>query len=111
MALYSSPNQIHLLSCRMAAQEYGNIKITLYVLPEDEEGARMACDASRFAEYYENPHKPTCRDYVVVRKPYIMECYVCGAGYLETYERVTAWAESEREYDPTDWECPACRDM
>lgn len=38
----------------------------------------------------------------------MVTCYVCGCEFEPTAEEMRAWAESGRNFDPTDWECPHC---
>jgi rubredoxin len=38
----------------------------------------------------------------------LIECYVCGHSFAPTDEQLEAWVNSGRNWDPTDWECPAC---
>lgn len=40
----------------------------------------------------------------------MVECYLCGETFEPSPERVKAWAESGRDFDPTDWECKRCDD-
>ena len=35
-------------------------------------------------------------------------CYKCGIEYQPTAEAMRVWAESGRQFEPTDWECPEC---
>lgn len=39
----------------------------------------------------------------------MMTCWMCNTDYEEDPERVRAWAESDKNFDPTDWECPDCK--
>lgn len=35
-------------------------------------------------------------------------CWQCLTPFEPPKERVTAWVESNQDFDPTDWECPQC---
>lgn len=35
-------------------------------------------------------------------------CWQCLTPFEPPRERVTAWVESNQDFDPTDWECPQC---
>jgi len=35
-------------------------------------------------------------------------CYVCEKSFEPAAEKLKEWADSEREYEPTDWTCPEC---
>ena len=37
-----------------------------------------------------------------------VECHLCQEPFEASEERVRAWADSGRPFDPTDWECPDC---
>ncbi len=37
-----------------------------------------------------------------------LECWMCGEMFVPDPEKVKAWAESDRPFDGTDWECPDC---
>lgn len=43
-------------------------------------------------------------------QPGQVECYRCGELFTPDPATVQAWAESDRDWEPTDWECPACLD-
>lgn len=38
----------------------------------------------------------------------MIECYLCGEMFEPSPEKIKAWAESGRDFDPTDWECGQC---
>lgn len=38
-----------------------------------------------------------------------MRCYQCGVEFEPSPAALRRWAESGRPFDPTDWECEACR--
>lgn len=40
--------------------------------------------------------------------PSQVECYKCGKLFTPDPEKLKAWGESDQDFDPTDWECPAC---
>lgn len=37
-----------------------------------------------------------------------VECYMCGELYTPDAARVSAWAASGQDWEPTDWECGTC---
>lgn len=39
----------------------------------------------------------------------MMTCYQCRNPYEPDPEKVRAWVESERSFNPTDWKCPECQ--
>ena len=88
----------------LAASERRN-GLILFVKHEDEDEAQAFCRTNRHATYCEGYD----RDHVSIARPYPMVCHVCGEEYLETKQRVDAWANSGQGFNPTDWECPACR--
>lgn len=38
----------------------------------------------------------------------MLACWMCGLEFEPDPERMRAWAESGRTFDPTDWECGQC---
>lgn len=38
----------------------------------------------------------------------MIECWICGKLFEPDPEKVKAWAESDRGFDGTDWECREC---
>ena len=38
----------------------------------------------------------------------MVECFMCGAKFEPRPEKLKEWAESGRDFDPTDWECKSC---
>lgn len=38
----------------------------------------------------------------------MVTCFVCGAKFEPRPEKLKEWAESGRDFCPTDWECQAC---
>ena len=38
----------------------------------------------------------------------MVECFMCGAKFEPRPEKLKEWAESGRDFDPTDWECKTC---
>ena len=82
--------------------------LTMHVEREDEREAKAFCANNPHAEY--NHNETGCRDYIVLYRPQIMRCHMCGEQYLETAQRVRLWAESGEPYEPTDWTCRDCRD-
>ena len=40
-----------------------------------------------------------------------VDCCVCGITFSVSPARLQVWAESGRDFDPTDWECPECREI
>jgi len=36
-------------------------------------------------------------------------CYKCNRNYTPPPAQMKAWAESGRDFDPTDWECGTCQ--
>jgi len=38
----------------------------------------------------------------------ITTCYMCGMEFTPDPELVKRWAESDKPYEPTDWECEVC---
>ena len=38
----------------------------------------------------------------------ITTCYMCGMEFTPDPELVKRWAESDKPYEPTDWECGEC---
>lgn len=38
-----------------------------------------------------------------------MRCYQCDTEFYPDPATLRRWAESGRPFDPTDWECEACR--
>ena len=35
-------------------------------------------------------------------------CFMCGAKFEPRPEKLKEWAESGRDFDPTDWGCKSC---
>lgn len=40
----------------------------------------------------------------------MVKCVMCGKEFEPKPEELKAWAESGADFDPTDWECPACEE-
>lgn len=40
-----------------------------------------------------------------------MKCYICDREFEPDPQQLKAWAESECDFDPTDWECGDCQRM
>ncbi len=38
----------------------------------------------------------------------MVTCFMCGAKFEPRPEKLKEWAESGRDFDPTDWECKTC---
>jgi rubredoxin len=38
----------------------------------------------------------------------MVTCCICGHEFEPNPDEVKAWAESGRQFDPTDWTCPEC---
>lgn len=68
---------------------------------------------SCFMENCQNDGVPTVDDRYEVENYGIhsvtAECYICGTTFVADPAKMKAWAESGRDYDPTDWECECCR--
>ena len=41
----------------------------------------------------------------------MVNCCICNRPFEPDPARLKAWAESGRSFDPTDWECPDCRNL
>jgi hypothetical protein len=41
----------------------------------------------------------------------MVTCWMCGKEFEPDRERLREWAESGRNFDPTDWECSACSNL
>ena len=39
---------------------------------------------------------------------FTVKCYMCGKRFQPDPEQVTAWGNSGRDFDPTDWACKPC---
>ena len=37
-----------------------------------------------------------------------ISCYQCGIDFQPNPEEIKQWAESGRQFEPTDWLCPDC---
>jgi hypothetical protein len=48
---------------------------------------------------------------VQIVKATTVKCYQCGTEFQPPAEKLKAWAESGRSFDPTDWECERCRNV
>lgn len=38
----------------------------------------------------------------------MVKCYQCGIEFEPEPQRLKEWAESGKNFEPTDWECPNC---
>jgi len=38
----------------------------------------------------------------------MLNCYKCNKEFEPDPGKVRRWAESDEDFDPTDWECPEC---
>jgi len=38
----------------------------------------------------------------------MIPCWMCGKEFEPDSEKLREWAESGRNFDPTDWECSSC---
>ena len=41
----------------------------------------------------------------------VLTCTFCELPFRPTDAQLLAWADSGRPFDPSDWECPDCRDL
>lgn len=41
----------------------------------------------------------------------MVTCWMCGKEFEPDRERLRLWAESGRNFDPTDWECSTCSSL
>ena len=39
----------------------------------------------------------------------LIPCYKCRVEFEPSKEEIKKFAESDRDFDPTDWECPRCK--
>lgn len=38
----------------------------------------------------------------------MVECWMCGQEFEPGPESLKAWSDSDRDFEPTDWECGQC---
>lgn len=39
---------------------------------------------------------------------FMVACWMCGYEFVADSEKAQRWAESDKPFEPTDWECPNC---